>query len=185
MNGRRVHGPGRLLERLIPEPHREALLGDLAEERALRSRSGGAPSAARWHRRQLLGSVVPLLGVAVKRSRWAATLGVALGAYLALGIVELAATLALDRLVTAGTDVTLLLSLIVGVAIAALIGYQAARIRPGAALTLAVIMVVVVAALMATSGESAPLWYQLGYLVAGPAAVLAAEAWRAKSSARR
>jgi hypothetical protein len=52
-------------------------------------------------------------------------------------------------------------------------GYVAARIRRGAAAALAVLIAVTVVALMTATSESAPLWYQGGFLVFGPLASLA------------
>jgi hypothetical protein len=49
-----------LLGRLVAAPDRELFLGDLDEEHALLVREQGAHAAARWYRRQLLRSVLPL-----------------------------------------------------------------------------------------------------------------------------
>lgn len=52
-------------------------------------------------------------------------------------------------------------------------GYVAASIRQGAAPALAEIILVVVAVLFVTMPNSAPLWYGLTFLIAGPVAALA------------
>jgi putative ABC transport system permease protein len=51
----------RLLARTLPDALRDAVLGDLAEERALREREVGAAAAEAWHRSQALRSLAPAL----------------------------------------------------------------------------------------------------------------------------
>jgi len=63
--------------------------------------------------------------------------------------------------------------MIVGLATMVLSGYVAALIRQGAARVLAGIIFTVVVVLFVTVPDSAPLWYGLTFLIAGPAAALA------------
>lgn len=57
-----ARGPAeRLLSRALPDALRDAVLGDLAEERALREAEHGRAAAARWHRSQVLRSLAPAL----------------------------------------------------------------------------------------------------------------------------
>src|ERR1700749_5082773 len=74
---------------LAPRRHRNALLGDLAEEYALRASETSSSSASIWYLRQICGSVLPLLWSRFQQSVWVSTLGVALCAYIAVAIVEL------------------------------------------------------------------------------------------------
>jgi hypothetical protein len=96
-----------------------------------------------------------------------------MGAYVAAGILEFVGETAISRLLAPGARAHAVLGLIVGLTTMALGGYFAARIRAGAATALAAIVMISVAILMVTQSDSAPLWYQLAFLIAGPLASFA------------
>ncbi len=157
-----------LLGRLVPERDRDAVMGDLAEEYALRARS-----ASLWYLGQVYRSIPSMVWRSVRGGQWLITLSVAMGAYIAAGAVEFAANLAISRWVAPGASVHAVLGLIAGLATMAVGGYLAAWIRRGAATALAGIVMISVAVLMVTRSETVPLWYQLAFLIAGPLASLA------------
>ena len=84
-----------LLEALGAEPHyREAVLGDLAEEFALRAERDGEASALRWYRREAVRTAPHLLHSACHRARRRGLghlLGVMLTAYTGVFIIEMIA----------------------------------------------------------------------------------------------
>ena len=170
-----------VLGRLLPARDLEAVLGDLAEEYVLRSRSTSPSSVSRWYWSQICRSIPPLLWVSIRRGGWLITLGVAIGAHIVSGIVEFAGVTAMSTLVAPNARVQAALSLVLGLTTIVLGGYFAEWIRQGAATALAMIVATVVPVLMVTMGDSSPLWYQIVFLAVGPLAALAGGAVRARS----
>lgn len=168
----------RVLGGLLREIDLEAAIGDLTEEHARHLAQSSPRRASRWYVRQVVASVPPLLWACIKRGAWVVTFGVALGAFAIASLLELAADAALSRYFVLDEQAHTLLVLVVGLAAIALAGYLAARFRRGAASALALIVLSTVMALMLLAGDSAPLWYQLSFLVAGPWASLAGGALR-------
>jgi peptidoglycan/LPS O-acetylase OafA/YrhL len=109
----------------------------------------------------------------LRRGHWFSTLGVAIAAYVAASVLESVGIEAVSKLLHPDPRLEIVLSVIVGLATMLLGGYVAASIRQRAALPLAGIILTVVATLMVTMPDSAPLWYGLTFLVAGPVAALA------------
>lgn len=161
-----------LLERVLPERDREAILGDLIEEYELRARSTTPWMVSRWYWGQVCRSIPRMVWGSVSRGRWLPTLGVAVGAYIAAGALEFAGTVAISKLLTPDAPVYTVISLVVGLTTMAIGGYFATWIRPGAGTVMAGIVMLVVAVLMMTMSGSAPLWYGLAFLVVGPLATL-------------
>jgi hypothetical protein len=93
-----------------------------------------------------------------------------MGAYIAAGMVEFAGDEAISKVIPPEAPVHAVLGMIVGLTTMALGGYVAAWIRRGAATALAWIVMISVAILMVTRSGSVPLWYQLAFLIVGPAA---------------
>jgi hypothetical protein len=170
---RRVPSPvaSWLLECVVTEPDREAVIGDLIEEYNLRMQSDTPWAVSRWWWGQVGRSIPPMLWTSVRRD-WLRTLPVAIGAYVAAGVLEFAGTTAISRLFSLGALFDSLASVVVGLTTMLLAGYFAAWIRPAAAVVLAGIGLVVIVMLMVTMSDSAPFWYQLVFLVGAPAAPL-------------
>ena len=162
-----------LLERVLPERDREAILGDLIEEYELRARSTTPWMVSRWYWGQVCRSIPRMVWGSVSRGRWLPTLGVAVGAYIAAGALEFAGTMAISKLLTPDAPVYTVISLVVGLTTMVIGGYFATWIRPGAGTVMAGIVMIVVAVLMMTMSGSAPLSYGLAFLVFGPLAALA------------
>jgi peptidoglycan/LPS O-acetylase OafA/YrhL len=174
-----------LLGCLLCEADKDAVIGDLIEEHALRY-SSSSRHVSWWYWNQVSRSVLPLVWTAVRRGRWLGVLGAALAAYVLVTIIESAATMATFKLFSAYPLVQERAGLVIGLAAMALGGYIAASIRRGAAATLAVIIALVVVALMMTMSESVPLWYTFGFLVFGPLASLAGgDFWRRRHCEKR
>ena len=72
----------------MPEAEREPLLGDLTEEYELRASSSSRSAALKWYLRQFCASALALLWARLGRTAWISTMGVALLAYIAVGVVE-------------------------------------------------------------------------------------------------
>ena len=89
MRHRAVHVATWILSRLVSKGEREPLLGDLAEEYALRANTASASAAFKWYLQQICASAPALLYAKLTRSAWIVTAGVALLAYIAVGLVEL------------------------------------------------------------------------------------------------
>jgi hypothetical protein len=162
-----------LLERLLPEADRDAIVGDLIEESALRARASTRTTTAWWCWGQVARSIPLLLWSELRHRHWLGTLGVALAAYVVTSLIESLGVAVISRLLRPDARLAPVLSAIVGLATMVLGGYVAASIRQGAAPALAAIILVVVAVLFMTMPNSAPLWYGLTFLIAGPVAALA------------
>lgn len=155
-----------LLGGLVAGRDREVLLGDLAEEFSLRVHSSGAGGF--WYWGQVLRSVPVVVWSSVRQGRWILTLAVALGAYIAAGIVEFFATGTLSGFLSPDSPMHTAASLCIGLATILAGGYVAARIRPGADKAMGILVAFAVVALMAAQVGNVPLWYQVAFLVAGP-----------------
>ena len=162
-----------LLECLLPAGDRDAVVGDLIEEYTLRARASTRATAAWWCWGQVARSIPLALLSDLRRPQWLSTLGVAIAAYVAAGALESVGVTVISRLLHPDDGLADLLGVIVGLATIVLGGYVAASIRQGAAQVLAGIVLIVVAVLMVTMPDSAPLWYALAFLIAGPVAALA------------
>jgi hypothetical protein len=157
-----------VLSRLAHAQDRESLVGDLTEEHVARANATSASAAFKWQLRQVCASISPLLWSRLTRATWISTLGVALVAYIGVGVVEFTANWAILRALP-GTRTYTPLELIVTVPAVVLIGYFAARFSRGAAALLGVMMLLVVTAMLLLSTEHMPLWYRMVYFCVGPA----------------
>ena len=162
-----------LLECLLPAGDRDAVVGDLVEEYALRAGASTRATVALWCWGQVARSIPLVLLSDLRRRQWIHTLGVAIAAYVAAGALESVGLAVISRLLHPDAGLAALLGVIVGLATIVLGGYVAASIRQEAAPTLAGIIFIAVAVLMVTISDSAPLWYGFTFLIAGPLAALA------------
>jgi hypothetical protein len=170
MSDRALHLATWALSRLAPESEREPLVGDLTEEYALRASATSSSAALWWCWRQVCASAPSLLRMRVSRCAWISTLGVALLAYIAVGVTEFGVNWAVSRPSTADAFAYQPLALAIMFPLVVLIGYIASRFRRGSASVLGVMMLLVVTAMMLWSTESMPLWFRIAYFFAGPGA---------------
>jgi hypothetical protein len=166
--------------RLAPHSQREALLGDLAEEHALRAKAASPSAAARWYLRQIYASIAPLLWARLTQSGWLATAGVALLAYIAIGLVELLVNAAIAGVSATSPGDYNPLGMLITFPAVVLIGYFAAGFRRRAAIALLAMMLLSVTAMTLWADEKLPIWYRIAYFLVGPAATLIGNAWRSR-----
>jgi len=97
-----------------------------------------------------------------------------MGVYLAMVAVKYVASLTITRLVAPGQTAQVILAPILFLATAAIGGCAAARIRRGATMFLALIVMISVAVLIAIQACRIPVpwWYPVGFLTLGPLSVL-------------
>jgi hypothetical protein len=157
-----------LLGRLLPERDREVVMGDLVEEYALRARSASRVTVSHWYWGQVCRSIPRIVWRSARRGHWLPTLSVAMGAYIAAGMIEFAGDAAISKLVAPESPMLAVVGMIIGLATMALGGYLAAWVRPGASTALAWIVMISVAVMMVTQKPNAPLWYQIAFLIFGP-----------------
>jgi hypothetical protein len=152
----------------------EVLIGDLDEERALLSRSMARREVAGWYWSQVVRSIPLLLWASVRRGGFFATVTAAVGACIVQSIVELTTKSVLSSLFTHHASLPALLALLVTIPTLVFVSYLAARIRPGAAIALTVLIVLaIVVQLMMKTGNNMSLWNQVAALLIAPSAAFA------------
>ena len=175
MRHRAAHVATWILSRLVSRSECEPLLGDLAEEYALRANTASASAAFKWYLRQIWASAPALLYAKLTQAAWIATAGAALLAYIAVGLVELIVNRAISSSPAAAYNP---LGMVITFPIVVFIGYFAARFRPRAAIVLGAMMLVAVTVMTASTTEGTPSWYRVAYFFVGPAATLIGSALR-------
>ena len=158
----------------VPAKDREEIMGDLAEEFSLRVRS--SDSCWSWYWGQTLRSIPPMTWKDMRQGRWIRTFLVAMGAYIAAGLLESVVDAVLVKTANPQSLLHTVLSLIIGLTTTAGAGYVAARFRPGADTVMSAIVLVAVTVLLIARVGDVPLWYGFAFLIAGPLASLAGRA---------
>ncbi len=167
-----------IVSRLVPKREREPLVGDLSEEFALRANASSSSAALQWCLRQVCASAPPLMWANLRRSAWISTLGVAMLAYIAVGIVEFGVNWGMSLASGQASAAYNPAGMLIPFPMVVTIGYFAARRRSGAPVVLATLMLTAVTVMTLSAGESVPLWYRCAYFVAGPAAAVIGGALR-------
>jgi hypothetical protein len=163
-----------VLASVVAPADREAAVGDLAEEYAIRVRDGSRPRAACWYWAQVVRSAPWLIWTAVRRSGWFGTLCVALAACVCQAGVEVGIRVALTRLPAPEGNARWLIASAIVLASLVVVSFASGRIRPGASSILtAVALIAVVLQLFLRNGAGLSLGRQLVAIVAGPSAVCA------------
>lgn len=157
----------------------EAVLGDLAEEYALRQQDTSTARAHTWYWGQLVRSMPALIWLDVRRQGALSTIATAVAAWIVASTIE---SLAMIAILGSDAGGGTLPHFLIGLGAIALSGYLAALVRPAAPGILAAIVFVVVIALMFVSTERVPVWFQFGFLLMGPLASMAGGTWRGKRS---
>jgi hypothetical protein len=160
---RRKPSAAELLLAFLPRSEREALLGDLIEERV--RRAGSSPNERRWFWGQVLRSIAPMLWLTLKRGRWLEIVGAAVAAYMLVRVIQAVSIVALSQVVFSGPIAQGSISLTLALSAMILGGYVAARLRRGAPVLLAMISGAMVLQWMLTAGAHAPLAAQLITLI--------------------
>lgn len=168
MNAYRATLADWILSCALPASQREAVLGDLEEELALRH-----DVARWWYWQQIIRSLPRFLWMPVRRGGTAHTLAVALAACATQAAIELSTNQVIGALVPK-SDWVLVLTLTI--VLPSLLGtsYVAARLRPGAATLQTVIVLLAASAqVVLKEGDGVPLWIRLSLLFVGPALTFA------------
>lgn len=118
---------------------RQYVLGDLAEEYAVRRADTSPMSATWWYWTQIVRSIPWLLWSPVSRSGWVPTLGVAGAACVAQAAVELTTAALVPGILQVGGRAAASLTLVVVLGSLAIVSGVAHRLRPGAGTLLALI----------------------------------------------
>jgi hypothetical protein len=163
-----------LLESLLPDPYREAALGDLIEEYALRIESTSRFTASRWFWSQACRSLPPTVWSLLRSRDCLISISIAIGVYTFLGKLEFAADWIISKLVAPDQSTHVVLAPIVFLTTTVIGGCVAARIRRGATIFLALMVTITVAILIDVKVCSIPVpwWYQFGFLTLGPLTVI-------------
>jgi hypothetical protein len=167
-----------VLDSVVPVPYRDALLGDLIEEYALRAESASPLTASRWFWSQAWRSVASLVWSSLSSGAWLISMSIAMGVYIAMGMLKFAADVAISKLLAPEQATYVVLAPVAFLTASAIGGWVASRIRRGATIFLALIVMITVAVLidLKVCVIPVPWWYQFGFLTLGPLAVLMAPA---------
>jgi hypothetical protein len=166
------------LDSVVPVPYREALLGDLVEEYALRAESASPLKASRWFWSQAWRSVASVVWSSLRSGDWLISMSIAMGVYIAMGMLKFAADVTISKLLAPEQTTSVVLAPVVFLTTTAIGGWVASRIRRGATIFLALIVMITVVVLIDLKVCTIPVpwWYQFGFLTLGPLAVLMAPA---------
>jgi hypothetical protein len=149
---------------------REAAVGDLTEEYAIRVRGSSPLRAAWWYWGQVVRSAPWLIWTTVRRGGWFGTLCVALAACVCQAGVELSVRAAITHLPHTHGDFPLAVAAIV-LASLVIVSFASGRIRPGASSVFAGMALIAVALqLLFRHGAGLSVGRQLFTIVAGPSA---------------
>jgi hypothetical protein len=152
---------------------RRYILGDLAEEYAVRRAGTSRMSATWWYWTQVLRSVPWLLWIPVRRSGWLATLGVALLACAVQAAVELTTAAVLAGVVSNNARAAVLCTLALVLGSLVVVSCVASRVRPGAGTLITLIASVAVLVQALHLGiDGIHLWYVLESASAPSAALV-------------
>jgi hypothetical protein len=168
---------------------RDAITGDLIEERARLAALHGERTADRWMRQQILRSVPAFVGAAVRTGGLrllGAIVGAALAALLAVGVAIGASAALLSTLVSPDAIARLTtVALVIDLAFGAAGGYLAARLGRAAPLGAAFVLGVLGVSVTAMSDVDASGWYRLALLLLLIPAAVGGGWLRARQLARR
>jgi hypothetical protein len=158
----------------VPVPYREAMLGDLIEEYTLRAESASPLAASRWFWSQACRSVPSIVWSSLRSRDWLISMSIAMGVYIIMGTLKFTADLTISKFVAPPQTTYVILAPVVFLATTSIGGCVAARIRRGAAIFLA-LMIMITAAVsidLRLCTIPVPWWYSLGFFSLGPLAVV-------------
>jgi len=121
-----------LLESVLSDPYREAILGDLIEEYTLRIESTSPFAASRWFWSQTCRSVPSMVWSSLRNGSYFITMSIAMGVYIFMATLKLAADSLISKLVSPDPTTQVILAPIVFLTATAIGGCIAAQIRRGA-----------------------------------------------------
>jgi hypothetical protein len=169
-----------MLELILPAASRSEMIGDLTEEYASRIELGHSWTARFWFWSQSIRSV-SFEAWSIARNPSPVNIGVATIIYCLMAALKVGFWMVLSALQTR-PFAQVVISPFVFLAITAVGGCLAARLRREATIFLSLMVSITVVVLVALQGcrITVPWWYQFGFFVAGPINVLVAPAilWR-------
>jgi hypothetical protein len=155
----------RLMESVLPRELGELVVGDLNEEFALRTRSQPSAGATAWFAMQAAASVPRLLVLSVRRLSWLKSFGVAVVAYLALGLVEPYMHRFMSLIIEPGFRLQLIIDLCIGFTACACGGFLSTWIHRGSAFVYSLIGTGFLASMMMTRvNPDLPSWFLAAFL---------------------
>jgi len=157
----------RVFSLLVPKELRDPLIGDLAQEYALRAQTVDSSAALKWYLKEMCASIAPLLWTRITHSAWASTLGVAVVAYLAVFLTQL---IIFRAIYTSFGSVPKPLDLTVSFLVVASMAYVAERLRRRAAIVLGAIALLVSTSIVVLTPQASPLWFRIALFLVGPVA---------------
>ena len=158
-----------LLTCVLPRQDVNAIIGDLEEEYASRSRASS--DAHRWYWMQIMRSMPAFVWLPIRRDGWLSTFGIALATCAMQAGVEVTTGLAVRRLSPPDAVGSVVLALVVTLPSLMFLSYLATRIRPGAATAVpavAAVAIFVQLLLTTSAGRDLPLGVQVASLFVGP-----------------
>jgi hypothetical protein len=134
----------RIFESILPVSYRETLIGDLIEEYPLRVESTSPFTAFLWLSSQCGRSVPCTVCASIRSGAWLINLSIAVGVYLSVGTLKVVADLVISKLVAPAQSAHVILAPVVFLMATAIGGCVAARIRFGATIFLALLVMITV-----------------------------------------
>jgi hypothetical protein len=166
---------------------REAAVGDLIEEYAVRVRGSSPLRAACWYWGQVVRSAPWLIWTTIRRSGWFGTLCVALTACVFQAGVELSLRAAIMHLPHSDGVLPLVVTSAIVLASLVFVSFASGQIRPGASSVLTAIALIAVGLqLLFRNGAGLSVARALFTIVAGPSAACVGGmlSWRVRLPAR-
>ena len=157
-----------LLVWLLREGDGPALLGDLAEEHARRSRTRSPGDATRWYRRQLYASLTAVLRRRLFEWVRAVPWGTTAAAYVMVVFLEFGCVWLLSLLWPGGAHQTSALRLVMEFPWIVAIAYMAARAHGSSAILLGGTMLVMAILMLVLSPEARSGAFAIAMLTLGP-----------------
>jgi hypothetical protein len=160
-----------------PSEDREAVVGDLAEEYAIRLSEGSPARALWWYWNQVIRAVPWLLWIPLRRSGVFGALAVAIVACIVQAGVELCAVFVIRNVAVQVNSIGPQVGLSVVLLSLFMVSYAAARVRPGAGTLVAVIAMVAAVSQSIAIGPAALGLSHVAGAIAAPSAALAGAAF--------
>jgi hypothetical protein len=156
---------------------REAVVGDLAEEYAIRVSEGSPLRAVCWYWNQVIRAVPWLLWIPLRRNGVFGALAVAIVACLVQAGIELSTASVIRNVTVPDHSISRQMGLCVVLLSLFTVSYVAGRVRPGAGLLLAVITIVAAISQSIAIGPAALGLSHVAAAIAAPSAALAGAAF--------
>lgn len=158
----------RILSILLREENVNALVGDLCEEYEIRSSNERQHTVGIRCRREIYRSLAAALRLRVVEVLHSAPWGVAMGAYLLVGVSQVVLTLLLSPVWPEVAQTTNAWGIVVVIPAVVTIAFVAAKLNRMAPFFLGAMMFAVAALLIAVTTEKVSTGYALAFLILGP-----------------